>query len=667
MSLILHPAPAAFAVTDWSLASRDVALDAEVSPGAFLNYDFDVQGNSDRYATAAFTELGVFNRFGTGTTTWLWRDIGAEAAPVRLETTWTRDVPARMATLRIGDAVSAGGSFAPSLRFAGVQWASNDDTRPGFAHNLLPAVSAEAVTASTVDIFINDALLTRREVPPGPFTLNDLPLVNGQGEARIVVRDLLGREQVMVLPYYASAAVLDPGRSEYSYEAGFLRSNFATESNDYGRFFAAATHRYGLLESLTIEGHAESDAAAQVLGGGLSWLLADTGVLSFAAAGSRSDLGDGRLVKAAFERRSHNASFAFGVEHRDDRFIQIGDDTATARPGLSGHVYLGYSTERLGSFGLSYVARAAGVRQDPQRRATLSYNSSFGEFGMLGLAVSNDFANTDGRQLSLTFTRSLGRGVSSQSSFRRNAESSDSHFSMQRNAPAGAGLGWRVSASPSDSRYEAGIRAQSNFMSTTLETGWTDGRGSFHGGASGGFAYMDSHVFAGRRIDQSFALVEVPGQAGVTVYADNQPVARTDSEGFALVSSLRAYQHNPIRIDMKSLPIDAVAETLELSAVPAARSGLKLQFPIISTRSAMLSLVRDDGSPVPAGAEVRAAGSPEPAFVALEGRLYLTNPTDGQELQVRWATGTCNARLPKVDWAIPMPELGTLRCTVISQ
>jgi outer membrane usher protein len=177
---------------------------------------------------------------------------------------------------------------------------------------------------------------------------------------------------------------------------------------------------------------------------------------------------------------------------------------------------------------------------------------------------------------------------------------------------------------------------------------------------------MDSHLFAGRRIDGSFALVEVPGQQGVMVYADNQPVARTDRDGFALVPRLRAYQHNPIRIDMKGLPIDAVADVLEKSAVPAARSGLKLKFPIRSTRSAMMHLVRDDGTPVPPGAEVRTAGQSEPAFVALEGRFYLTDPSDGQVLEVRWATGTCNARLPIVDQDAPMPELGTVRCSGVS-
>ena len=47
-----------------------------------------------------------------------------------------------------------------------------------------------------------------------------------------------------------------------------------------------------------------------------------------------------------------------------------------------------------------------------------------------------------------------------------------------------------------------------------------------------------------RRLDQSFAVVEVADFPGMTVYVENQPVGRTDSKGRVLLDSLRAYERN---------------------------------------------------------------------------------------------------------------------------
>ena len=63
-------------------------------------------------------------------------------------------------------------------------------------------MSGEAVLPSTVDLYVDNELRMRREVPSGPFSIQDLPVMTGQGDARLVVRDILGREQVITQPFY---------------------------------------------------------------------------------------------------------------------------------------------------------------------------------------------------------------------------------------------------------------------------------------------------------------------------------------------------------------------------------------------------------------------------------------------------------------------------------
>ena len=45
-----------------------------------------------------------------------------------------------------------------------------------------------------------------------------------------------------------------------------------------------------------------------------------------------------------------------------------------------------------------------------------------------------------------------------------------------------------------------------------------------------------------RRLDQSFAVVEVADYPGMTVFVENQPIGRTDKKGRVLLDSLRAYE-----------------------------------------------------------------------------------------------------------------------------
>ena len=159
-------------------------------------------------------------------------------------------------------------------------------------------MSGEAALPSTVDLYVDSALRMSREVPSGPFSIQDLPVTTGQGDARLVVRDILGREQVITQPFYATPRLLQPGLQEYSYELGFVRRNFGSDSNNYGRALAVGTHRLGITEQFTGELHGELLGQQQTLGLGGVLLLPAAGVLSGSFAASHSDRGRGRIAGA---------------------------------------------------------------------------------------------------------------------------------------------------------------------------------------------------------------------------------------------------------------------------------------------------------------------------------------------------------------------------------
>jgi len=86
----------------------------------------------------------------------------------RLDTTWTRDFPDQLATLRLGDSISTPGAWGRAMRFGGVQYGTNFSTQPSLVTTPLLAAQGEALVPSTVDVFVNGRQWPAKTVPPGP-------------------------------------------------------------------------------------------------------------------------------------------------------------------------------------------------------------------------------------------------------------------------------------------------------------------------------------------------------------------------------------------------------------------------------------------------------------------------------------------------------------------
>src|ERR1700676_1137542 len=148
----------------------------------------------------------------------------------------------------------------------GVLYARDYSLAPGFITYPLPAFSASAALPSTVDVLVNNQRQASASVKPGPFDLVNVPVVSGAGQINLVVRDLRGVETVITQSYYASPQLLAAGLSDFSAEAGAMRRNFGTQSNNYGPVFAAGSYRYGFNSALTAGGRVEVQDTRQAGG-----------------------------------------------------------------------------------------------------------------------------------------------------------------------------------------------------------------------------------------------------------------------------------------------------------------------------------------------------------------------------------------------------------------
>ncbi|MET0229714.1 MAG: fimbria/pilus outer membrane usher protein [Rhodanobacteraceae bacterium] len=632
-------------------------------PGGFFNYDISSQHARGREQSGGLFEVGVFNAQGVGTTDFVARDYGFAARTVRLDTTWTQDRPADLRSVRIGDSISTPGDWGQSVRFGGVQWGTNFATQPGFIPFPLPMVAGEAALPSTVDLFVDNALRMSRDVPSGPFSVLDLPVVTGGGTAVVVVEDLLGRQQVVNLPYYVSPRLLQAGLDDYSVEAGFVRRNYGIESNDYGRFVAVGTQRHGFTDEFTGEMHAELLREQQSTGVSGAFLFPSIGVLSVSAAGSHgAESGAGGLLGVGVEHQTQRLSFGGNVQVMSTHFRQLGLRADEPSPRALSQAFVSLATPGSGAFGLSYAAQN-NRGQDSIRLASFTYGIAAGRLGYLGFSAVRILGDRPSNTFGVNFTRALGERTSATASAFSQPGSHQGQLSVQRNLPLGDGFGYRLDAiSGTFPRIDADLVMQNAIGTYSLDVERTRDDTSVRGGVSGGIAVLGGDFFMSRRIDQSFALVQVPGYPDVQVYADNQPVAVTDSNGNALIPRLRAYQENPLRIEQADLPLDAEIETLKLEAIPFLRSGVLATFPVHRSLGALLTIVLDGGEPLPAGAIVRIAGQSLEFPAGLRGEVYLTGLAASNELSVSWRGQHCALVVAFAPSAEPLPNLGAHVC-----
>jgi outer membrane usher protein len=658
--------PGAFLPTLRSPGSPAAARPPQGAPGGFVNYDLSLESGSQYDAGGGFFELGLFGTPGVVTGTLVARYEPGQRSVARLDTTWTRDFPERLATLRVGDAVSTPGAWGRAVRFGGVQFGTNFGTQPGLVTTPLLAARGEATVPSTVDVFVNNRRVAREDVPPGPFAIDRLPALTGAGQLQVVVTDALGRQQVITQPYYSGRALLRRGLDEYSIELGSQREDYGVHSFGYGDAVGSATWRRGFSDTLTGGGRVEAEGDGTLaLGVDLAWQAGHLGIVTAQTAASTAPDGlSGYLAGLGLEYGGQRFNVHAHAQVTSEGFRQVGSSALESLPRLRFFGGLGWDLQRHGNLRLAYGLQSY-HDADSVETFGLSYTLTLGRLGYLGLFGSVASADDASSSLLLTWTLPLGNRRTFSSALEhvggapRPGDAFAAHATLQRDLPSDSGLGYRLSASTVE-EHDANLAWQGRAGTVSAEYAHRNGGSGLRLGATGAVALTSAGVMATRRLDQSFAVVQVADYAGLTVYRDNQPVGRTDERGRVLVTSLRAYERNQISVNPVEVPLDGAIDTPAIDVAPGYRSGAVVRFPVTRADAATLRLVLEDGTPVPAGAQATLGTASFP--VALDGQLYVEGLREPARLQVRWQGGECSVPVSRPAVSDPIPDLGTLRC-----
>lgn len=595
----------------------------------------------------------------------------------RLETSWRSSFPGRAMQVQVGDIASRGPSWARPVRMGGAMVERNFGLQPDLITIPLAGFEGSAALPSTVEVFSDSIRAYSAEVPAGPFSIRDLPLTGGSGVARVVVRDVTGRETQVDLPFLMSDLLLKPGLADFALSVGRPRLGIGTPGDRYGDdIFGVGTLRYGVTDALTLSAHAEGGRGLQMAGAGAVVRIGHLGTASLGLAGSRSDRGSGALLDLSSSLSIGSAALSGRLMRTQGRFDDVAAVSATPRgartdrydfPRQIAQVSLSMPLDsRIGSGASLFLSdiRAPG----PVARETalgLSFSRRlWGDSSVTLSATSLRGSRRDttaGVQLQIPLGTRHYAGMQSE---RR--QGGWRHYAQISGQSAGdiPRWNWRVQADQGDGRsiradagyenqlgrVEVAARSQSGVQAVGLRV---DGAIVASGGG----------VFLSRPVQDAFAVVDA-GAPGVEVSAENRTVGRTGRSGRILVPDLRAYEGNAISIDPLGLPLDAAADATQRVVRPAHRSGATVTFGVqTSTREALIGLVDGQGQPLEVGGRVVLNDDGGDNLVGFDGETFLSGMQEINVIAVSYPDGRrCRAEVAYVDEPGVLTHLQKVPC-----
>lgn len=650
------------------------AGDVRSSFGVLFNYDLYLNDTDDAGSSlSAWNELRLFDSWGTLSTTGQWRQQisgrsfdDSQRGFLRYDSTFRYTDEERMLTLEAGDVLSGALPWTSSVRLGGIQLSRDFSVRPDLVTYPLPAFAGEAAVPSSVDLFINGYKSASADLQPGPYTLTNVPFINGAGEAVVVTTDALGRQISTTLPFYVTSSLLQKGLSDFSVAVGSLRRDYGLRDFSYGSGLTSASLRYGLSDSFTLESHAEAAESLALGGLGGNVKVSNLGVVNAALSQSRFDSRSGRQLSLGYQYNSQRLGFSY---QRLERFGDYADLSLLDSPWVrlsqrSEQVTVSLNLQRYGSLGAGYFDVRAGD-STRTRLVNLSWSKSLWGSTSLYLSANREVGGEQwATQAQLVIPFDL-RGTVSLSLERNQDGENLQRVNYSRGVPSEGGVGFNIGYAGGDQQAYRQADLTWRLQSVQLQAGTYGSRDAMTrwADASGSLVWMDDGLFAANRIDDAFVVVSTEGFADVPVRYENQTVGRTDSKGHLLVPWSSAYYRGKYEIDALELPVNVRVPDVEQRVAVRRGAGYLLNFPLRRVLAASIELVDGNRKDLPLGSQVTHQQSGALAVVGWDGLVYLEDLAAQNTLQVQLIDGgTCQAQFSLDPEQDDVPLIGPLVC-----
>ena len=661
----------------------DASLWSEGVPVAFANYNFNTSRTSVPYATGTQNFSSLNLNAGANWGMWRLRNNSSVSSGSGSATQWQsqntyvqRDLTDLKSQMWLGDTYTSSQLF-DSVRFRGVQLASDEGMRPDSEQGYAPVIRGTAESNATIEVRQNGFLLYSANVAPGPFEITDLRPSGSNGNLEVTVIEADGRRNTTIQAFSSPPLMVREGRVKYDATVGQLRQQ---RGDAYRPTFASGSALYGLTSNLTVAGGFQASSGYQVLAGGFG-LNTKAGAFSVDIAHSRSNSALGtvsgesvRLIYGKFfqETATH---VSFSANHSLGKgYKSLVDHAAMNRaldasmtgwlPNNSGvrtqaNVYVNQRIGANNRYGNFYLSASEMRYWDDARVRSISagYSHSIGSAALnIGYSQNRNMSSAiaggarKDNVLSLSLSIPLGRAGSS---YATNSYTNVSHreagtsvrTGLNGTLPVGSDISYSVAAG----RDPVGGNSSSVYVGSSTSFGVVNGGYSNANKvssttlqANGSVVVHGGGINFGQSVGESFVLAQVePPVAGVGVASYKG--ATTGQNGYAVVPYATPYRTNWVGLDTQGLGADVEISDNMQQVVPRRGAVVLAAFKSEVGRRVQFELKLPDGSPMPFGATIKDSDGERIGVTDPRGRALVM--LDGQKndgrVTVQWERNEC--------------------------
>ncbi|MBM7343414.1 fimbria/pilus outer membrane usher protein [Pantoea coffeiphila] len=641
-------------------------IDGLSSAGALFNYNvYGSQTDGGGSRLSAWNELRLFGGWGQFSNSGiLQRQLSGDAdlgnTYTRYDTWWSNQNEDNALTLRVGDLVTDSLAWSSSVRVGGIQLARDFSLRPDLITYPLPSFSGQAAVPSTVDLFVNGYRTSSNSVQPGPWSMTNLPFVNGAGSAVVVTTDAQGRQVTTTLPFYVASNLLQSGLSDYAVSTGALRENYGLENFDYGPLTASGSYRYGLTDWLTLESHAEAAESLAQLGGGGQLRVGSLGVVNGSVSQSQMMGQSGNQNSWGYQystglfsvgmqqtlRSSGYGNLALYGDRKNGETWNNADQEYYTLSRRSAQYSASLSLDQYGSLGAALIDITSG-NGDRTRLINLTWSRGLWGGSSIYVSASRD-DQADNWAGAISLSVPFSSLISGGTSIERDAEGKNSQrLFVSRAMPSDGGFAWDASwanQSSSGDYRQGSLRWRNQQVETSGGFYGDDEYMTKWGQVNGSLVLMDSQLFAANQVTDSFVLVKT-GYPNVGVRFENQLQGKTNNKGYLLVPRVTSNYAAKYDIDTLDLPANLGTADVEKRVAVKRQSGYMLDMEIKPLRAASVIINDQHGQPLPVGTAILRTAPPA-EVVGWDGIVWMDNLEQRNPIRARTPDGrTCETEL----------------------
>ncbi len=515
-------------------------------------------------------------------------------------------------------------------------------------------VTGIARTQARIEVRQLGVLIHVSELPPGPFTLRDLPLVSGNADLDVTIVEATGAPQRFVVP----AAALGPSRLGTAPGLALAVGRLQNQNDMRAPWLATASRGWRVGTRVNLNAGVLMSAPYQALAAGVEGVPL-TGIqaaaqVAFTRATDGSNGAQGSLSVGS--QWMSDLNFNVSASQRSAGYRELGD--ALQQPGAfapsARAQYTAGAAWRhatLGNVAFNYT-RAMVFDGSGTQRVTASWTRSFGPTSVsLNLSRSIGNGTSGGEQAYLSVNVPLGRRSISTYA---NVSGADARFGVRYADRVGRYSHYSIASDYDSDRRRASMRAALSMTPRRAQLGLT---ASTYGAAGStltanlrGGVVVDGAgpLLSPYEIRDTFGVARVADQPGIELSTPAGPVW-TNPAGRAAIASLPAYTSSHIVVATKSLPRNVDLANGLQSVDPGRGSVSRLEFSVQRARRILLAVKLNGGEPLPKLASI----------VDEDGR-FVTVSADGGRVMLsgrQWAV-PLRAELPdgtvcRVTYALP--------------